>query len=267
MGSQLYNRTTQSGTTFFQNFDQKEPAHQWQFYPVEDSKFYLLRTKASGVDGFLGTKFAPNSDTPGKTVPRMIRADVSDDSIYWNVGTFPDGTFFLSNKANKTTYQLTRNDDNPLVSMTSKTDASLNLPGQHLSFDTISAIENEKFSTVLLPSTATSTPTPSPTSSATSPPSGGLSPGAKAGIGVGAALAVLLFIIGGLFLFKGHRRNRNRGTAHAADLEEKTIENADTTTYEMPQANAVKYEAYGTPSAELQSQSRPAELPGEIPRR
>jgi hypothetical protein len=147
MGSQLYNQTTQSGTVFFQTFKKKEPAHQWQFYPVEDSKYYLLRTKASGKDGFLGTKFSPNEETPGHTVPRMIRGNVSDDSIYWNVGTFPDGTFFLSNKLNKTTYHLTRK-GNSLAAMTSNTSASLDLPGQHFSFDAISAIDNQRFSTV-----------------------------------------------------------------------------------------------------------------------
>lgn len=146
-GSQLFNATTQSGSTYFDSYDPKDASFQWQFYPVNNTKFYLLRTKASGADGFLGTKFAPNSDTPGHTVPRMIRGNVSDDSSLWNIGTFPDGTFFLSNKANKTTYHLTRNEKNSLASMTSKTDASLQLPGQHLSFETISAIDNDNFST------------------------------------------------------------------------------------------------------------------------
>jgi hypothetical protein len=146
-GTQLFKAATQSGSAFFHGFDKTDPAYQWQFYPVDDSKFYLLRTKASGADGFLGTMFSPDEETPGHTVPRMIRGNVSDDSIYWKVGTFPDGTFFLSNKANKTTYHLTRKANN-LAAMTSNTSASLALPGQHLSFDTISAIDNEKFSTV-----------------------------------------------------------------------------------------------------------------------
>ncbi|KAF2449012.1 hypothetical protein P171DRAFT_222790 [Karstenula rhodostoma CBS 690.94] len=268
MGGELHNRTAQAGTTFFQTFDPKEPAHHWQFYRVEDSKFYLLRTMASGAEGFLGTRYSETEDTPGKTVPYMIRGNVSDDSIYWNVGTFPDGTFFLSNKANKTTYHLTRK-ANALGAMTSKTDASLDLPGQHFSFDTMSAIDDENFSTVSLPSTtatATSSSTPTASPGAPNDSSSGLSPGAKAGIGIGVALiALILLVVAGLFFWRRHRKNR--GATQSGDLGERNVESVVTVPYEMPQNEVIKYEAYGTPTAELQSERRPAELPAEVPRK
>lgn len=146
IGTQLFNRTTQAGATFFKIFNETQPAFQWQFYPL-DNDFYALRTKASGADGFLGTKFSENEDTPGKTVPYMVRSNVSDDSAYWKIGPWKDGTFFLFNKANKTSYHLTRKGDS-LAAMTSNISDSDPLPGQHFSFEKISAINDEQYSTV-----------------------------------------------------------------------------------------------------------------------
>ena len=95
----------------------------------------------------MGTSYSEQEDTPGKIVPWMIRGNVSDDSVYWQVGTWKDGTFFLSNKANTTDYHLTRK-PNSLTAMTSNISESDDLPGQHFSLQAISAIDDEKFSTV-----------------------------------------------------------------------------------------------------------------------
>jgi hypothetical protein len=148
MGSVLYNKTTQSGTTFFQEYDRSnpDPAHHWQFYKVSaDSDFYAMRTKASGGEGFLGTKISETEETQGNIVPYMIRGNISDDSVYWNVSIWGDGTFYLTNKANKTDWHLTRK-GNSLAAMTSNITGDQ--PGQHFLFDRISAINDERFSTV-----------------------------------------------------------------------------------------------------------------------
>lgn len=146
MGSVLFNRTAQSGTTFFQTYDSSSPAHHWQFYLLStDPDFYALRTKDSGHEGFLATKYSANEETAGQTVPRMIRGNVSDDSVYWRVSPKGDGTFFLSNKANKTDWHLTRK-QNSLGAMTSNITGDK--PYQRFSFETISAINDQQYSTV-----------------------------------------------------------------------------------------------------------------------
>ncbi|KAJ4356495.1 uncharacterized protein N0V89_004529 [Didymosphaeria variabile] len=266
-GSQLYNQTTQSGTAYFRTYEEKNPAHQWQFFPLNNNGFYALRSKASGAEGFLGTKYSELEETPGKTVPYVVRGNISDDSAFWNVGTWKDGTFFLSNKANKTAYHLTRKKDS-LGAMTSNISADDPLPGQHFSFQPLSAINDNAFSTVSLPSaTSTIAATSSPGSTGNpSNPSGGLSKGAKAGIGVGVALAVLiLLVVGGLFLWKRHRRNQAAHTPRELESDKQPAESAAAPRYELPQSETIKYEAYGTPHAELHHDPRPVELPGEIP--
>ena len=73
-----------------------------------------------------------------------------------------------------------------------------------------------------------------------------MSNGAKAGIGIGVALAVLiLLVVGGLFLWKRHRRNRAAQTA--TELKNDNLaESGGAPTYELS-PNAIKYEAYGVP--------------------
>jgi hypothetical protein len=75
-----------------------------------------------------------------------------------------------------------------------------------------------------------------------------------------------VLVVGGLFLWKRHRRPRGEAQLAMAK-NEYAVESAGSPTYEMPQSGAVKYEAYGTPHAELHHESRPVELPGEIPGR
>ena len=148
MGSSLFNHTLQAGTTFFQsyNYSNPDPAHQWQLNKVSsDPEFYVMRTKASGPDGFFATRIKAEEDTQGNMVPRMIRGNVSDDSVYWLVSPWGDGSSFLSNKANKTDWHLTRK-DNSLAAMTSNITGDK--PGQHFLFEKISAIDDEQFSTV-----------------------------------------------------------------------------------------------------------------------
>lgn len=104
-----------------------------------------MRTKASGEEGFLGTMISDTEETQGNIVPRMIRANVSDDSIYWNISNWRDGTFYLANKANTTDWHLTRK-GNSLAAMTSNITGDQ--PGQHFLFERISAINDKRFSTV-----------------------------------------------------------------------------------------------------------------------
>ena len=150
LGSILYDQVNQFGTSFWQTYNQSSPdrSHLWQFYLLStEPSFYALRTKDSGGEGFLGTRFSQDEDTPGKTVPCMMRGNVSDDSVYWRVSPWGDGTFFLSNKANKTEWHLTRK-SNSLSAMTS--DITDDKPQQRLLFEAVSAINNRQFSSVVV---------------------------------------------------------------------------------------------------------------------
>ena len=116
----------------------------------------------------------------------------------------------------------------------------------------------------------TASPTPgsaNPTSTGrTTNPSGGLSTGAKAGIGAGIGLAVLiLLVVGALFLWKRSKRNKPPPTEFTAIESDKyTVEDATPPSYELPQGESAKYEAYGTPHAELYQEPKPVELPGAL---
>ncbi|KAJ4294112.1 hypothetical protein N0V90_007802 [Kalmusia sp. IMI 367209] len=271
MGSELYNTTTHTGTSFFKTAKTSDADQQWQFYAI-DSDFYALRTRDSGSDGFLGTAYSANEDTPGNTVPRMVRGDISDDSVFWKVTPWGDGTFYLSNKENKTSWHLTRK-ANSLGAMTSNITGDK--PFQQFSFDTISAINDDQFSTVNLPtttkssaasSTSTDSATGTPNSPASGQSSGGLSTGAKAGIGAGVGIVALIaLVVLGLFLWRRRRRNQQSQGHTIIEGDKYNAESSSAPAYEMPQLGAVKYEAYGTPQAELHNESQPAELPGEIP--
>lgn len=132
------------GSAFFQAANLTQPNQRWQFYAV-NSTFYVLRTSKGGPDAFLSTKFEEDESTPGQTQPQMIRGNVSDDSVYWRVSPWGDGTFFLTNKENGTAWHLERK-PNALLAM----DSNITQPqdGQRWLFDTIATINNERFSTV-----------------------------------------------------------------------------------------------------------------------
>lgn len=79
---------------------------------------------------------------------------------------------------------------------------------------------------------------------------------------------LILLVIGGLFLWKRHRRNKGSQAYAATEIDNYTTEAEGAPAalaHELPQTESVKYEANGIPTAELHSEARPAELAGEIP--
>jgi len=89
------------GTTFYQPAKIKEPHQQWQIYPI-DSDYYVLRTQASGPDGFLSTQIDSNANVPSGITSRTTRGNLTDDSVYWQIKPWNDGFYYLTNKSNKT---------------------------------------------------------------------------------------------------------------------------------------------------------------------
>jgi hypothetical protein len=132
-----------SGSTFFDEWNATARNQNWQFFLIKDT-YYVLRSRAGGENAFLGTFYSKKEQTPGNTRPRMINGTLSDDSIYWKITPWRDGTFYLSNKANGTDYHLARKEDN-LVAMDSN--ITLKSDGQRWSFEPGDNIEPGAFST------------------------------------------------------------------------------------------------------------------------
>lgn len=141
----------------------------------------------------------------------MRNVTIADDSMFWSISPWGDGTFYLANAANGTDWHLQVR-SNSLLSMSS----NITVPqsGQRFSFNEQAPIVNEPgFSTVALPaalSTSTTVASPSPSSPAlpTSASSSGLSTGAKAGIGAGVGIVALIALLALGFFFLRRRKSR-----------------------------------------------------------
>ncbi|XPS80365.1 hypothetical protein M3J09_012325 [Ascochyta lentis] len=57
LGTNLYNRAGTTGALFFNKTDPEIATQRWQLYPV-NTPTYVLRCKASGANGFIGTQAA-----------------------------------------------------------------------------------------------------------------------------------------------------------------------------------------------------------------
>ncbi|KAF2786527.1 hypothetical protein K505DRAFT_259722 [Melanomma pulvis-pyrius CBS 109.77] len=143
-GTNLYNNNNTTGAVFFTTFSTDDSAQRWQWYGVT-STTYVLRCKEGGPNAFLSTKFEPKESTPGQTQALMVRGNVSDDSVFWEVSPWGDGTFFLDNSENGTSWHLEKK-GNGLLTLSSNITAPR--PGQRWSFKAIEPINDAAFSTI-----------------------------------------------------------------------------------------------------------------------
>ena len=141
-GSILYDHG--KGSVFFQNTNTTLPGQQWQIYTFNSST-YVLRTKDSGHDGYLGVAVTYNGTTAGNTVPEMHNHTLSDNSMFWQITPWGDGTFFFTNSANGTAWHL---DVLPSALMAMSSNITAPQDSQRYSFTTLGAINDEAFSTV-----------------------------------------------------------------------------------------------------------------------
>lgn len=147
MGTSLFNKGGTTGAVFFNTTNTATNVQRWQIYPVtvNDATAYTFRCKDGGPNAFMGTAYVEAEATDGKTRPQMLRGDIVSNNVYWSIGSWGDGTWFLTNAANGTDFQLNRN-GNGLLAMSSNITAPQN--GQRWGFTTIDKIDDEKYSNV-----------------------------------------------------------------------------------------------------------------------
>jgi hypothetical protein len=134
------------GAVFFQITNTSLSQHQWQVFLYNTSN-YVFRTKASGAGSFLSAAFAATEETPGKTIPQMRVSAIADSSMFWQIGPWGDGTFYMTNLANGSAWHLL-NKPNSLMAMSSNITAPQN--GQRFSFTSIGKINSSPFSDVVV---------------------------------------------------------------------------------------------------------------------
>ena len=97
-----HNTTTGAVFQSTNQLDNDEVTQKWQIIAI-DSDYHVLRTAAGGPNGYLATFFAEDrTNLSSRSLARMVRDNVSDASVYWNITSWRDGTFQLTNKANGT---------------------------------------------------------------------------------------------------------------------------------------------------------------------
>ncbi|KAG4414319.1 hypothetical protein IFR04_012565 [Cadophora malorum] len=263
-GTSLY-KNSLTGAIFFTETNTTKPQQLWQLYPF-NSTYYALRSKDSGPTGYLTVNFQTQEDTPGKTVPLMTNASISDNSRFWQIEPWGDGSFFLSNAANGTEWHLEKKPKS-LMAMSSNITAPQD--GQRFSFKQLGQIQNGEFTTVATPSeTSTAIPSgsitnsPAPSSNSSSP---GLSTGAKAGIGAGVGVAAFVaLLILGFFLLKRRKRTaRPSGQEPTPPYEAVSQHPYETEGKQLNDGGPGELDAPVAHPAELTSDNtqRPAELP------
>jgi hypothetical protein len=97
LGTSLFNKTTGKGSSFFKAANITEPYQQWQIYPI-DSDYFVLRTRDSGQNGFLATQEDVNAKVPSGITAAMVRGNITDESVYWQIKPWDDGYYYLTNK-------------------------------------------------------------------------------------------------------------------------------------------------------------------------
>ena len=101
-----HNTTTGAVFKSTNKINDDEHEQKWQIVAI-DSEYYVLRTAASGPNGYLATNYASNRENlTSHTLARMVRDNVSDASIYWKISMWSASTFKFTNKANGTDWPL-----------------------------------------------------------------------------------------------------------------------------------------------------------------
>ena len=148
LGTSLYNEGN-TGAVFFQNTNTSSRGQSWQFYPY-NSSVYLLRCKDGGPNAYLavaaaGKDSTDSSTVTGNTVPVMANYNVTDDSMFWQVAPWGDGTYHFSNLANGSDWRLNVLGTGLMAMDSNITSAQ---SGEHFTFNSLSTIGDSRYSTV-----------------------------------------------------------------------------------------------------------------------
>ena len=139
-GSKPQIRGGTTGATCFIKTNPNGAAQRWQIFPINSTTF-VLRTQEGGANAFIGTRAA---DDNGIISSLMLRGDVADESVYWGLGSWGDGTWFLWNGGNGTGYHLSRNGAGAAM------DNNITAPQnrQRWKFNGVARIDDEAYSSV-----------------------------------------------------------------------------------------------------------------------
>ncbi|KAJ9667018.1 hypothetical protein H2201_002851 [Coniosporium apollinis] len=230
----LYAENWTIGSVYFDTANTSSSLQQWQIFPTPgNASIYVLRSRSIGPEGYLSTAAGTTSDdgeNAGNTVPVMHKYTILDDSVFWIIDTWGDGTFRMSNLENGTEWHLQKNPWGLGTSMSMSSNVTAPQDGQRFRFRELADINDVAFSTIQIPPstalanaatsatsatsiiTATASTSTSATSSPAAPPSSsensGLSSGASAAIGATIGGVAILAIALAIFLFL-RRRRRN----------------------------------------------------------
>lgn len=125
----------------------------WQVMPIDDD-YYILRTDQGSQNGFMGS-YLNSSRTAlnSRTLVRMIRNTVADESVFWKISPSEEGKFVysLSNKANSSDWNMgyggtTETDSGTEAQMQTKSSGGSLKGAQKFQFEAISEINDEKYS-------------------------------------------------------------------------------------------------------------------------
>jgi hypothetical protein len=147
VGTYLFEQHDTEGTAFMRISNDTDPEQLWQIWTY-DSEHFVLRTAASGSEGYLGTQIGTSiesSENTGDTIPYVASSGRSDESSLWRINPWGDGTFFMLNDANGTDWHMYI-ESNGLLAMTSNITESNS--GQSFIFHEIDSIDNDDFSTI-----------------------------------------------------------------------------------------------------------------------
>lgn len=147
LGTSLF-KDGKTGAVFYQNTNTSARGQSWQFYPY-NSSVYLLRCKDGGPNGYLaaaaGKEDTEQSSITGNTVPILAHYNVSDNSMFWQIEPWGDGTYYFSNLANGSNWRL-----NVLGSALMAMDSNITSEqaGEHFTFSSLSTIGDDRYSTI-----------------------------------------------------------------------------------------------------------------------
>jgi hypothetical protein len=127
-------------------------AQAWQLMPVDGIKGrYLLRLNVTGVKSQLSSCYQRDEVHPAKTSACMRDTRSVDDAQKWEISSWGDGTFKMSNVANGTNaFVLDVHPGNPLFmnDQVEVTGGTVKQPAQHWIITSERAVDDGAYSTI-----------------------------------------------------------------------------------------------------------------------
>jgi hypothetical protein len=136
-----------SGSVFFQITNTSHPAQKWQVYGAPNNT-YVFRSSEGGPRGYLTAHGSPvdkSTVNSGNTVPTLSVITMADDSMYWSIQPWGDGSFWMTNQANGSNWHLEK-ETTGLMTMSSNITKPQS--GQSFEFKQLDKIDNAKYSTL-----------------------------------------------------------------------------------------------------------------------